>query len=154
MQDKTLEQRIQALEDTAAIKTVVDTFSNLADQKNIAAQMLLFTEDAVVETYFEGELFAAMHGRVQIEDTFNNFIANFDSMYHMNGQHTSHINGDHATAAHYCLVVLIHTVDGKKQRNTNGVMYQDEYVRQNGQWLIAKRVANFTWRDNQIITPS
>ena len=147
----TLEQRIQKLEDMAALKTIVDAFSNLADQKNIAAQMLLFTEDAVVETYFEGELFAAMKGHAQIQDTFSNFVANFDSMYHINGQHTAQINGDHATAEHYCLVVLINTIDGEKHRNTNGVMYQDEYVRQNGRWLITKRVANFTWRDNQAV---
>ena len=154
MQNKTLEQRVQMLEDVAAIKAVVDAFSNLADQKNIATQMFLFTEDAVVETYFEGELFAAMQGRAQIEETFTNFIAQFDSMYHMSGQHTSQIHGDHATAEHYCLVVLTHMVDGKKQRNTNGVIYKDEYVRQKGQWLIAKRTANFTWRDNHIVIPS
>ncbi|MBS1174632.1 MAG: hypothetical protein H6R05_763 [Burkholderiaceae bacterium] len=147
----TLEQRIQKLEDTAALKTIVDHFSNLADKKELATQMLLFTQDAVVETYFEGELFAAMKGREEILATFTNFTQNFDTMYHMNGQFTAHINGDTATADHYALVVLVNTVEGQKHRNTNGVIYKDEYVRQNGEWLISKRVANFTWRDNQVI---
>lgn len=42
----TLEQRIQRLEDQTAIKHLVDTFSNLADDKDVASQMPLFTEDA------------------------------------------------------------------------------------------------------------
>ena len=53
-----LEQRIQSLEDRAALKQLVDTFSNLADDKDIVSQMLLFTEDAIVETYFGDTLFA------------------------------------------------------------------------------------------------
>jgi uncharacterized protein (TIGR02246 family) len=150
----TLEQRIQKLEDTAAIKALVDTFSNLADQKDLATQAFLFTEDAVIDTYFEGQLFASLKGRKEIEETFTGFMANFETSYHINGQHTAKIDGDRATAVHYCLVVLINTVDGKKNRNTNGVYYNDEYVRQGDQWLIAKRTSYFTWRDHQVVNPS
>jgi hypothetical protein len=48
-----LEQRLQQIEDRVSIKSVVDTFSTLADQKDVASQLSLFTEDATVETYFE-----------------------------------------------------------------------------------------------------
>ncbi|MGR9162382.1 nuclear transport factor 2 family protein [Rhizobium leguminosarum] len=147
MQDNTLEQRIQTLEDRAALKALVDTFANLADQKDLATQSLLFAEDAVVDTYFEGQLFASLKGRKEIQETFTAFMANFETAYHINGQHTAEIDGDRATAVHYCLVVLVNTVDGKKMRNTNGVYYNDEYVRQGGQWLISKRTSHFTWRD-------
>jgi len=44
-------------------------------------------------------------------------------------------------------VVLVSGAQDKMVKNFNGVVYQDEYVRQDGQWLIAKRVAKFTWRD-------
>ena len=44
--EKTLEQRIEAIEDRMAIKNVVDTFSTLADTKEVELQGLLFTEDA------------------------------------------------------------------------------------------------------------
>lgn len=143
----TLEQRLQHIEDQAAIKRLVDTFANLADQKNIAGQMPLFTEDATVETYFGDTLFAELHGREQIGQVFSDFIANFASMYHMNGQLVVDIDGDRAKSTHYCLVVLISEQQGKTYKNFNGVIYQDEYVRQDGQWLIAKRVSRFTWRD-------
>ncbi|CAN7169680.1 nuclear transport factor 2 family protein [Pararhizobium sp. LjRoot238] len=149
MQNETLEQRIQKLEDKAALKTLVDSFSNLADQKDLATQALLFTEDAVVDTYFEGQLFASLKGRKEIQDTFTGFMANFETSYHINGQHTAELDGDRATAMHYCLVVLVSLVDGKKSRNTNGVFYNDEYVRRGNQWLISKRTSHFTWRDLQ-----
>ncbi|SDO89615.1 conserved hypothetical protein [Rhodoferax sp. OV413] len=149
MQNDTLEQRIQKLEDKSALKALVDTFSNLADQKDLAAQALLFTEDAVVDTYFEGQLFASLKGRQQIQETFTAFLANVQTGYHLNGQHTAELDGDSATAVHYCLVDLVHTVNGTKSRNSNGVRYNDEYVRQDGQWLISKRTAHFAWRDQQ-----
>ncbi|QND45596.1 nuclear transport factor 2 family protein (plasmid) [Rhizobium lusitanum] len=154
MQHDSLEQRIQTLEDKAALKALVDAFSNLADQKDLATQALLFTEDAVVDTYFEGQLFASLKGRKEIEDTFSGFMANFETSYHLNGQHTAELDGDRATAVHYCLVVLVNTVDGKKTRHTNGVYYNDEYVRQGSQWLISKRTSYFTWRDQQLMGQS
>lgn len=154
MQRDSLEQRIQTLEDKVALKALVDAFSNLADQKDLATQALLFTEDAVVDTYFEGQLFASLKGRKEIQETFTKFMANFETSYHINGQHTAELDGDRATAIHYCLVVLINAVDGKKSRNTNGVFYNDEYVRQDGQWLISKRTSYFMWRDHQVIGQS
>lgn len=144
-----LEQRIQRLEDQAALKRLVDTFSNLADEKDVASQMHLFTEDATVDTYFGDTLFASMRGREEIGRVFSSFLANFENVYHINGQQTVEIDGDRATSCHYCMVVLIATVEGKKQTNTNGVIYKDEYVRRDGQWLIAKRLARFAWRDQR-----
>jgi hypothetical protein len=44
MTDTNLAQRVQELQDRAALKTLVDTFSNLADKKDIQTQVLLFTE--------------------------------------------------------------------------------------------------------------
>lgn len=147
-----LEQRIQRLEDQAALKHLVDTFANLADNKDVASQMLLFTEDATVNTYFGDTLFASMTGRDEIAQVFSGFLANFETVYHINGQMTVEIDGDHATADHYCQVVLISKVADKKFKNTNGVIYKDEYIRLDGQWLIAKRVARFTWRDQSELT--
>ncbi|MDD5161074.1 MAG: nuclear transport factor 2 family protein [Sulfuricurvum sp.] len=151
----TLEQRIQQLEDRAALKHLVDKFSNLADDKDVEAQMLLFTEDATVDTYFGDTLFASMRGRDEINHVFSSFLSNFETVYHINGQQTVEISGDKATSDHYCMVVLVSSIDGKKMKNTNGIIYKDEYVRINGEWLIAKRLAKFTWRDDkELNTPS
>lgn len=147
MPTKTIEQRLQQLEDRIAIKEIVDTFSNLADVKDIATQMHLLTEDAEVETYFGDTLFARMKGRVEIEKVFSRFIANFESTYHFNGQQVIELNGDSASSQHYCQVVQIASAGAKKTLNANGVIYRDTYVRRADGWKIAKRIARFTWRD-------
>lgn len=50
LSEPTLTERLQQLEDRAALKALVDTFSNLADTKSVDAQVLLFTEDATVDS--------------------------------------------------------------------------------------------------------
>ncbi|WP_300472642.1 hypothetical protein [Breoghania sp.] len=42
-----LEDRIQRLEDHAALKQLVDEFTILADEKKVHEQIFLFTEDGV-----------------------------------------------------------------------------------------------------------
>ncbi|MBO0144632.1 nuclear transport factor 2 family protein [Agrobacterium sp. Ap1] len=145
----TTEQRLQTLEDRAALKTLVDTFSNLADTKDVSSQVLLFTEDATVSSVSDGQPGSSFKGRKEIGDAFGGYLANFETVYHINGQQTVELTGDTATGTAYCLVVLIADDAGKKIRNTSGVTYHDEYVRRDGKWLIAKRTSNFTWRDRQ-----
>lgn len=55
MHDVPSPQRLQAIEDKLALKDLVDTFSVLADQKETQAQTLLFTEDATVSSYMNGQ---------------------------------------------------------------------------------------------------
>jgi len=112
----------------------------------VNAQLLLFTEDATVVSWSEGRQVSSLTGRKQIGDAFSGYLALFDTVYHMNGQQTVELDGDRATGTSYCLVVLIGKDGDKRYRNTAGVVYQDEYVRREGRWLIAKRVSNFTWR--------
>jgi hypothetical protein len=143
----TLAQRVQRLEDGAALKRLVDTFSNLADVKDIDQQVLLFTEEATVESRTGDAPGNPMKGRKQIGDTFRSFLAGFETVYHINGQQTVSIEGDKATGTAYCQVVLIGRQNGAATKTTMGVRYADEYVRQNGSWLISKRVSNFVWRE-------
>ncbi|WP_222282864.1 nuclear transport factor 2 family protein [Rhizobium leguminosarum] len=63
MSPSTIEQKLQALEDGAALKTLVDTFSNLADTKDVTAQLLLFTEDATVSSVSSGQPGSSFKGR-------------------------------------------------------------------------------------------
>lgn len=139
-------ERLQQIEDRAALKALVDMFSNLADTKSVDEQVLLFTEDATVDSWSEGKQVSSFTGRKQIGEAFSAYLALFDTVFHMNGQQTVALHGDRATGVSYCLVVLIGKDGDKRFRNTAGVIYRDEYVRRDGRWLIAKRVSNFTWR--------
>lgn len=135
--------------DRMALKEFVDTFSVLADQKDTEAQKLLFTEDVVVDSYVGGQKGMSLVGRENIGNTFGSYLALFDIVYHINGQQTVKIDGDTAKGAAYCQVVLIGDENGKKMMTTQGVYYHDEYVRQDGKWLIKYRTSHFTWRTQQ-----
>ena len=125
-------------DDQLALKKLVDTFSNLADVKDVKSQMDLFTEDAEVHSK-AGEHVSVMKGKEQIGKAFADYLALFDVVYHLNGQQTVEIDGDTATGISYCFVTLI----GNGMRNQSGGRYHDTYVKQNGKWLIKRRESNF-----------
>ncbi|OOF55617.1 nuclear transport factor 2 family protein [Rodentibacter myodis] len=141
---------IESLIEKQAIKELVDTFSNLADVKDVAAQMPLFTEDANVTTYIGGELFADMHGRDEIEKTFSGFLANFHTVYHLNGQLTlSELTETHAEGITYCHVTLVGEQNGKNIIHNHHVRYNDTYAKVNEKWHIKRRIANFMVSDSR-----
>lgn len=142
-------KNMKDLEDRAALKAVVDNFSILADTKDVHAQVQLFTENATSETFVGGASVSKLTGRKQLEETFGRFLANFETVYHFNGQQAVTIIGDKALGTSYCLVTLIGTENGKKMKTTIGVIYKDEFVRENDHWLIAKRIANFDWQEKR-----
>ncbi|AFK03368.1 hypothetical protein Emtol_2230 [Emticicia oligotrophica DSM 17448] len=148
---KTTEQRLQEIEDRLALKALVDEFSVLADRKDIVNQMLLFTEDAKVESVNNGQAIV-LSGKKQIGDAFEGFLSLFEVVYHINGQQTITITGDKATGIAYCSVSLIGVQNGKRMKNDMGVIYNDEYVKIKGKWLIANRKSNFTWRNSQLLS--
>ena len=142
-----LEKRISDIEDRIALKNIVDTFSILADHKDIQKQVLLFTDDATVASTVQGQPGMALTGRKQIGDAFTAYLNNFETVYHINGQQTVTINGDQASGISYCTVTLVGTDSGKKMKTTMWIYYNDDYVRKDNKWLIAKRKSNFIRRE-------
>ena len=135
-----------------ALKELVDTFSNLADEKKVAEQMPLFTADAAVNTYIGGELVFAMTGCAEIEKVFRSFLAPFHTVYHLNGQFTvTNLQADSAEAITYCQVHLVEEKDGKNIVQSHSVRYLDRYVKQDGKWLIAHRIANFMISETRML---
>ena len=135
----------------AELKELVDTFSILADKKDTDAQTFLFTEDAQVYNYDEGKLTTILKGREEIGKAFRDYLALFETIYHINGQETVNIDGDKADGISYCQVALVRIENGKKVALIRGVYYNDEYTNINGKWLISKRTSNFVWNDSRII---
>ena len=141
---------LQIIEDKMAIKEVVDVFSNLADTKEIDKQVLLFTEDGVVQAYSDGKLSSDLRGRKQLFDAFSGFLSSFNTVYHQNGQQTiDELTGNTAKATSYCRVILVGNQNGKPVKITMYTIYKDEFVKQNGKWLIKKRTSNFVHRETE-----
>lgn len=139
-----LSMRISKIEDRIAIKNVVDVFSELADTKEIDKQVLLYTEDGVVESVLNGQPGMVLKGREQLKQAFSGFLANFNTVYHQNGQQTvDELTASTAKATSYCRVILVGEQNGKQTKTTMYVIYKDEFVKQNGIWLIQKRTSNF-----------
>ena len=136
---------IQEMADRMALKDLVDTFSNLADTKEIDKQVQLFTEDAEVTSYQGKRMTSNLKGRKELAERFKAFLDQFTTVYHINGQQTVSINGDKATGIAYAQVVLVSEKNGKRTMLTEGVCYNDEYVRKDGRWLISKRTSHFEW---------
>ncbi|RCW43454.1 nuclear transport factor 2 family protein [Paenibacillus prosopidis] len=144
-----IHERISELENVRALRELVDTFSLLADQKDVQKQSLLFTENATVDSYINGQLTSSLKGTKEIGEAFQNFLNLFETVYHMNGQHKVSINGNNAVGTLYCLVDLISSEDGKKIKNSSAVQYNDKYIYENGKWLITKRTSMFVWQDRK-----
>lgn len=73
--------KINEIEDRIEIKNVVDTFSILADVKDIKTQVMLFTENATVESRVNGQPGMTLSGRKQIGDAFGAYLSNFEKNF-------------------------------------------------------------------------
>ena len=134
------------------LKNLVDTFSTLADTKEVDAQLDLFKEDAVVASYQGDNLVGEFEGKEAIGQGFSGYLNLFHTVYHINGQQTlDFTDEEHAKGISYCQVVLIREEDGKDVMLTQGVRYSDTYEKVDGRWLIANRKSTFMWSKTDII---
>src|SRR5687768_3328041 len=147
MDNKSIEQRLAAIEDKMAIKYVVDEFSNLADTKEIDKQILLFTEDGVVQSVSNGQPGSPLKGRDQLKQAFSGFLSNFHTVYHQNGQQTINLQGNKAEAVSYCRVILVGKQNDKEMKTTLYTIYKDAFLKEGGKWLIKHRTSNFVHRE-------
>jgi ketosteroid isomerase-like protein len=144
---------IKALEDSILIRELIDKVSILGDKRDVYNQVQLFSEDAISETYSRETLLLQLKGRKEMQVAFADFLQNFETVYHLNGQQTIILNGDNATGTSYCQVTLIGNENGKKIKTTIGAIYEDDFIQQNNRWLIAKRIGNFQWQEKREINP-
>jgi len=121
--------------------------SILGDRKDFLGQVQLFSENAVSDTFAEGVSILKLEGRKTMAEAFGNFLKSVEIVNHFNGQQVVKIDGDKASGTCYCHITLISNEEGKKMKTTNLAIYQDEYIRQNNSWFIAKRIGTFTWQE-------
>jgi ketosteroid isomerase-like protein len=138
---------IKELEDRISLKELVDSVSILGDRKDFNAQVQLFSEDALSETFSGGTSILKLQGRKAMAEAFGDFLKDFETVYHFNGQQVVTLDGDKAIGTCYCLVTLIGNENAKKMKTTIGAVYQDNYVREDNRWLIAKRTGTFEWQE-------
>lgn len=135
----------------SALRSLVDTFSNLADEGRIADQMLLLTRGARVQVYMGDDLAFDLAGTDEIQATFAAFAAGVKRSFHLNGQQVVEIDGDAATGSTYCQAKYVSEEDGREVMTDTSIRYEDGYIRQDGRWYIDTRIARFTVIDKRAL---
>jgi hypothetical protein len=142
---------LEILQAKVELRELVDAFSNLGDEKKISEQMLLFTPDTRYKVYFGGQLVSDVSGTKQLEEDFTNHASLVKRYFSLNGQHVVKVDGDTATGVSYSQMKMVRDEEGKEVITDYSVKFDDEYVRQNGTWLIKERTCHFTIIDTRTL---
>lgn len=134
--DRSIEQRLAILEDVRAIETLKWRYLRACDRKQPELVRACFIADAVID--FEGfPLFTNADSFVDIYRRYG-CVPNIVDMHH--GQNPIvEVDGDRATG---WFDLFFFQIDTLAKRHTQlAVSYDDEFVRHDGQWLIARTVS-------------
>jgi len=143
---------VSILEKKILLKELVDKIAILGDIKDFDSQVLLFSQNAIIETVVEGKSILKLLGRKEIVEAFKEFHQDIESAYHFNGPHTIILNENSASGTLYCLITLISYENSKWIKTSIGAIYEDEYTYEKNQWNISKRITHFKWRDKKELT--
>lgn len=145
-QTSTIETRLQRLEDESSIRELVGRFALLAGHKDTDAQADLFTPDAVFEQYLDDDLVGSFNGKEAIAEALGVWRISPENVYYSNGQHLVEVRGDSARGVLDSTIIIVETRNGERVSSLAGIVFEDEYIRQEGGWLIARRTARYTWQ--------
>lgn len=137
-QKPTVEQRLQQLEDKAAIEQVLIDYGRTLDSRDLVAYSELFAK--------EGEWiggFGNVKGRTALLDFMKKNIGtapNNARTYHLLTNFTVVVNGDKATAFSRWSYVVPN--GEKKPVLEHSGRYEDTLVREDGRWRFLKRIVH------------
>lgn len=135
-----LADRVQDLEDRVAITERLYQYGYRLDDRDWAGWAALFAEDAV--GHFEG--WGTARGRDEIEAFGRDVVgANFEYSAHVTHQPVITVDGDHASATRYLDVYYVLTDGTAAWRQGR---YEDEFIRQNGEWRFSSVTNSFRLR--------
>jgi hypothetical protein len=134
------------------LRDLVDNYAYLSDEWKISEVMDLFTLDVTYKVFMGGALVADVSGREKMESDFNLHASQVKTYFTLNGQHTTKIDGETATGVSFSQIKMIREADGKDVLTDYSVKYDDQYVFQNGKWLIKDRIGYFVMIESRTIS--
>lgn len=134
MKLKTLEQRLQRVEDILEIGQLRAKYCKYLDAGEWDALVELFTPDGE----FHG--IGSATGRAELKEFYARMRReSIEAWWHFSSNETAELDGDRATGETYldqpCVLGGVAYASAGR--------YQDEMVRHNGRWLFAKRTVTF-----------
>ncbi|MFB9078905.1 nuclear transport factor 2 family protein [Flavobacterium procerum] len=134
------------------LRTLIDDYATLGDEKKISQVMDLFTPDVKYDVYMNNSLISTVSGRENMERDFNKHAADVKTYFTINGQHKVIIDGNVATGISFSQLKMIRENDGKDILSDYSVRYEDNYVFQDGKWLIKERTGYFLIIETKILS--
>ena len=134
---------LEILKTKEDLRNLIDDYAYLGDEKKIAEQLDLFTPDVTYKVLMGGTLVADVSGRESMEKDFNLHSSQVKTYFTLNGQHTVKVDVETASGISYSQIKMIREAEGKDVLTDYSVKYEDQYVFQNGKWLIKERTAHF-----------
>ena len=137
--------------DRLAIRDLIDAYAHCADRRDARGQMALFTEDTTFEVFMDSRSSQptyVLHGREALAPVFAD-LNQYQATTHFNGQSTIRLDGDRAAGESYCIAHHL-TVNGDKRTlMLASIRYIDDFVKQQGRWLFAKRMLMVDWTETR-----
>lgn len=134
---------LEILKTKQDLRELIDNYAYLSDEWKISEVMNLFTPDVIYKVYMNGALVANVYGRESMESDFNLHSSQVKTYFTLNGQHSVKIDGESATGISFSQIKMIREVEGKDILTDYSVKYEDNYIFQNGKWLIKERTGYF-----------
>lgn len=142
---------LETLKIKEELRTLIDDYATLGDEKKIAQVMDLFTPDVKYNVYMNNSLISTVSGRQNMESDFNKHAAEVKTYFTLNGQHTVKIDGNTATGISFSQLKMVRENDGKDFLSDYSVKYEDIYIFQNEKWLIKERTGHFLIIETKIL---
>jgi SnoaL-like domain len=134
---------LQLVKDEMEIRALADKFSDAANRKDGAQFQSLWAKDA---TWKIGPpINMEFKGREKMGSSVTHMLGLWDFFVQLSGPGVVTVNGDKATARFYVNEIARKADD--KSGNYNLSMYNDELIKENGQWVFLKRTYHTIYQE-------
>jgi len=137
--------------DRNSIRELIDAYAYCVDTRVAQEQMALFTEDTNFVIFMDAkasEPTQIINKRADLFPVFDN-LNTYSATMPFNGQNTVQLNGDTSTGITYYIAHHQTIEEGVQKLMIAYIRYEDNFVKQNGNWRFAERKLLVDWIENR-----
>ena len=126
------------------LRQLICTYPSAVDKRDYKTLHGLFAENA---EYSIPHLNITYKSRDEIVTGIKQIELMFDKTYHAIYNHSFKIVDANVGGEVYCVAMHFKSADGGASKYDMGIRYQDQYVKQDGTWLFARRELTLDWEN-------